>query len=456
VKPEASTEIATVEYDPGSMRLKTRVTAALVLSLGGAVLAGVLLLEYHGEPAVSAVEAICGDAASNGCQAVARSAYAHVASVPLAALGLLFYVSLASLLLLALLADAETVPAGARVAAAAFAAALAIDVALLGLQAFAIRAYCALCIATYAVNVAALFVLFPALRGAEGRVARLLRGEARPALAGWLLATGAAAAAIAAANLALTYRAERRAANLLGEPTAVTAGSSDPLARAQEEARRLKETLDDPQKREQYVTDKAVKEFEDATPLAFDLAGTPVEGPPAAPVQVVEFSDFLCPWCRALAVALKDFLPKSGSRLAIHFKNYPLDKSCNPHLQATVHEGACWLALGGLCAQDQGRFWPYHDRIFGTQMEKVGREDVGRLAGEAGLDRRALDACLDSPRTRERLAAQVAEAERSGVKGTPTVFLNGKRLPRVNDFLLAVDKESVRLGLPPLSASPAR
>jgi protein-disulfide isomerase/uncharacterized membrane protein len=438
------------------MRLKTRVMVALVLSLGGAVLAGVLLLEYHGEPAVSAVEAICGEAASNGCQAVARSAYAHVASVPLAALGMFFYVSLAVLLLLALLADAETLAAGARVAAGAFAVALAIDVALLGLQAFAIRAYCTLCITTYAVNVGALAVLFPALRSAEGRVARLLRGEARPTVGGWLLASGAALAAIAATHLALTYRAERRAAHLLGEPTAATAGSPEALQKAQEEARRLKETLDDPQKREQYVTEKAVKEFEDATPLAFDMAGTPGEGPPAAPVQVVEFSDFLCPWCRALAAALKDFLPRSGARVAIHFKNYPLDKSCNPKLQATVHEGACWLALGGICAQDQGRFWPYHDKVFGTQMEKAGRDDVGRLAAEAGLDRRALEACLDSPRTRERLAAQVAEAERSGVKGTPTVFLNGKRLPRVNDFLMAVDKEAARLGFPPLPAPSAR
>jgi protein-disulfide isomerase len=170
----------------------------------------------------------------------------------------------------------------------------------------------------------------------------------------------------------------------------------------------------------------------------------------------VEFSDFLCPWCRALAAALKDFLPRSGDRVAIHFKNYPLDKSCNPRLQNTVHEGACWLALGGICAQDQGRFWPYHDRVFGTQMEKARREDAGRLAAEAGLDRRALEACIDSPGTRERLAAQVAEAERSSVQATPTVFLNGKRLPRVNDFLLAVDKESVRLGFAPLAAPSAR
>jgi protein-disulfide isomerase/uncharacterized membrane protein len=437
--------------------MKRRVIAALILSFGGAILAGLLLLEYHGEPAVSAVEAICGEAASSGCQAVARSAYAHVAGVPLAGLGLFFYVSLAALLLLALLGSAETLAASARVAAAAFAVALAIDVALLGLQVFAIRAYCTLCIATYVVNIGALVALFPALRGAESRAARLLRGESRPALAGWLLASGATLAAIAAVNLTLTYRAERRAARILGEPSgAAPAGSSDALQRAQEEARRLKETLDDPQKREQYVTEKAVKEFEDATPLAFDMAGTPIEGPPAAPVQVVEFSDFLCPWCRALAAALKNFLPRSGARVAIHFKNYPLDKSCNPKLQSTVHEGACWLALGGICAQDQGRFWPYHDKVFGTQMEKAGRDDVGRLAAEAGLDRRALEACLEAPRTRERLAAQVGEAERSGVKGTPTVFLNGKRLPRVNDFLLAVDKEAARLGFPPLPTPSAQ
>ena len=430
-----------------------RASFAIVLCLAGAALSGLLLLEHHGErPAQAAVEAICGEGGQGGCEAVSRSAYARVAGVPLAALGLFFYLSLGGFLVLGWLAGAETLAATVATAIYALLLALAVDAALLGIQAFALKAYCMLCIATYAVNFAGVLVLLPAVRETRGQRGSLLRGEGRLVLAGWALCGSAVAAAILASDATLAYREEQRSARILGDPAAVSPGTapSGALQRAQEEARRLKEILDDPQKREQYLTEKSVKEFEDAAPLALSLAGTPVEGPPGAPIQVVEFSDFLCPFCRGVATAFNDYVPKSGGRVAIHFKHYPLDKACNPLLQNTVHEGACWLALGGICAHDQGRFWPYHDKVFGATLAKATREDAGRLAGEAGLDARALDACLGSARTKERLAADIAEAERSGVKATPTLFLNGKRLPRVSDFLLAVDKEAARLKLSPL------
>ena len=79
------------------------------------------------------------------------------------------------------------------------------------------------------------------------------------------------------------------------------------------------------------------------------------------------------------------------------------------------------------------------------------RADVLKLAGETGLDAGALGACLDAPGTQARLKAEIEEAERAGVKATPTLFLNGKKLSRVNDFLVMVEKESTRLGLPPLA-----
>jgi protein-disulfide isomerase/uncharacterized membrane protein len=434
-----------------------RAIVALVLALAGALLSSVLLLEHHGEtPGMAAVQAICGQG-DGGCDVVARSPYSRVAGVPLAALGIVFYLSLVALLLLTLLAGSTALVAGACGAAYALILALAIDAVLLGIQAFTIKAFCKLCLVTYAVNFAALLVLLPAVRAARGQLGSFFR-EARLVLAGWAFGTCAVAAAVLAANVALTYRAERRATQLLGDPAATAApgaASPDTLHGAQEEVRRLRETLDDPQKREQYLTEKALKEFEDAPVASFDLTG-PVAGPPSAPIKVLEFSDFLCPFCRSLALAFKDFLPKAGGRVSVYFKNYPLDKTCNPKLQHTVHEGACWLALGAICAQEQGRFWPYHDKVFGSQLTKVGREDAARLGGQAGLDVAALNACLTSTRARDRLSAEIAEAERGGVQATPTLFLNGKRLPRVNDFLLAVEKEAARLGLPAPSGTPAR
>ena len=165
---------------------------------------------------------------------------------------------------------------------------------------------------------------------------------------------------------------------------------------------------------EQYFTDKAAKEYADAKIETLDLKQAAAKGPPGAPVKVVEYSDFLCPFCRSLAAALHGFLPQAGERIQLFYKNYPLDQTCNPKLQRTVHPGACNLALGAICAQDQGKFWPYHDRAFAAAGENPKPEDVVRLAGEAGLDGAALGTCLAAPQTKERLTAQIEEARATG------------------------------------------
>ena len=430
-----------------------RAVAAIVLALAGAALSALLLLEHHGESfGVSAVQAVCGEGASSGCETVARSAYATLAGVPLAAVGLVFSLSIAGLLGLGALGSAETRDASGRVAAYAVVLALLIDLGLLAIQAFAIKAFCRLCLGTYVVNALILAALWPVAkpRALSASASGLLAAEGRLTVGGWVSTTIAIAAAVMALNTTLSHREARRTAGLLGSPT--SAGPEDAVKKAEAEMRRLKGILDDPQKREQYLTEKAVKEFEDATPLSLDVSQTPFSGPANAPIQVVEYSDYLCPYCRGLAGAFKDYIPKSGGRVSIHYKNYPLDKTCNPQLPATVHEGACWLALGALCSQQLGPFAAYQDKANTTPPKPMTRDDILRLASEAGIPSAAMGACLDAPATKARLSAEIEEARRVGVKATPTIFLNGKMLPRVNDFLLAVEKETRRLGLTPLTA----
>ena len=426
-----------------------RSAVTIALALAGLLVAALLLLEHHGE-SLGAAQAVCGEGPSNGCETVARSAYSSVGGVPLAAIGLGFYWSLASLLALALFASPEAAGAAKRACALAVALALLADVVLFGIQAFVIGAFCRLCLATYVVNALLLASLWPEFRSKIARLATLGRTEGRIILGGWALASLGAAVAVAALNTALSYREAARSTTILGSGPAA-------VQRAEAEAARLKEILDDPQKREQYVTDKSVKEFEDAVPQSFDLNLPPFSGPAGAPIHVVEFSDYLCPYCRGLAAGFKDYLPKSGGRVIIHYKNYPLDKACNAKLQNTVHEGACWLALGAICAQDLGNFPQYQDKAYSTPQRAMTREDAVRLGVEVGIPAGAMGACLESGKTRDRLLAEISEAERSGVKATPTVFIDGKQLPRLNDFLLAVEKESVRLGIPPLRPpAPAR
>jgi protein-disulfide isomerase/uncharacterized membrane protein len=465
-----------------------RVAAALGACLAAAALSGLLLLQHHGETfATTAVNQACGDGQTSGCEEVARSPWSKVGGMPLAGLGLVFYLSLAVALLLALLGPADLREPVAAVAVAALALGLLVDLGLLGVQAFAVHAFCRLCIATYVLGAIALLALWPAWRAAGTTAVLSMRADGRLLASAWAIGALLATAAVVAANTTLVYRAQRRQATLLGAPAAapVTAATPAPappgtpaVAPAaaagaplsppapgptgspdakywQERAQKLQETLDDPRKLEAYFSEKAQHEYDTAAVEAIDLTNAPVRGPANAPVKVVEYSDFLCPFCRNLAGALVQFVPQAGGRVAVYFKNYPLDAECNPKLKQSTHPGSCNLAMGAVCAQRQGKFEAYHDRVFSTELRSPSPADVARVAGEAGLNGAALQGCLEDPKTKEALAAQIAEANRLGVSATPTVYVNGKKLPRINDFVAVVDKEARKKGFPPL-APPAQ
>jgi protein-disulfide isomerase/uncharacterized membrane protein len=450
-----------------------------VCALLAAGVSALLLMQHHGETsAVQAVNEVCGDGKTSGCEQVARSSWSSVSGVPLAAIGLAFSLVLAAGCAVALVSPPEVGKSLGGLALILLGAALGVDVALGFIQAFALKAFCGLCVATYVLNAVAFAALWPAratLGGALGRFSP----ESRPALVGLGIALLGLASGVWAFQQALSARAALRSATVLGGPigdtpvpTATVAPTPEPgheghdharpapapVAAAaasgprnwQAEAQRLQAILDNPQQLQQYFTDKAAREYAAAKVEKIDLVGMPAKGPAEAPVKVVEYSDFLCPFCRDLAGGLSGFLPQAGGRVQIIYKHYPLDQTCNPNLQRSAHEGACLLAQGGVCAHEQGKFWAYHDKVFARPMERASREDVTRLAGESGLDPAAFGACIDAPRTKERLAAQIAEAKSIGVQSTPTVLINGKKLPRINDFLQVVDAEAQSKGFPKL------
>ena len=458
----AAVEAARPRPHVGRVRL---ILAALVCATSAAT-SGLLLLEHHGEPrATAAVNQVCGEGAQSGCETVARSRYSQIRGMPLAAVGLFFVLSVGSLLLLSLLAGPESHDAVAALALLAFVLALAADIVLLGVQVVAIRAFCRLCLLTYALNALALMLLLPARRDGAVVGEAVTKRDGRLVFVGWVLTTLALAGGVYAVEKALDAREKTRTTSILGGapatlPSVLPSRPLEPGSEAQryqeearvatEQARRLQEILDDPKKLEQYFAQKAAREFDANPVLPLKLDGVPSKGAPQGPIKVVEFSDFLCPFCRSIAGAFAGYIPQTANRVTLYYKNYPLDSLCNPNVKQTIHEGACWLAMGGLCAQEQNAFWPYHDKVFSSQLEKPEMKDVVRIATEAGLDAAAMQSCLASGRMKERLAAQIEEAREGGVNATPTVFINGKRLPRINDFVATVDKEAGRLGLPPM------
>jgi protein-disulfide isomerase len=150
--------------------------------------------------------------------------------------------------------------------------------------------------------------------------------------------------------------------------------------------------------------------------LDVEAFGPPL-GDPAAPVTLVEFSDFACPYCQKLRPELERFVKDNASRVRLFYKPFPLPS----------HARAAEAALAAEWARDKGVFWRMHDRIF-DQPHALSDDDLAAHAQALGGDPADLRKALSDGRHRARLAASMAEARLGGLRGTPTLFLNGRRL----------------------------
>jgi protein-disulfide isomerase len=143
----------------------------------------------------------------------------------------------------------------------------------------------------------------------------------------------------------------------------------------------------------------------------------PALGPSSAKVTLVAYSDFQCPYCaraRKVVEQLHELYPKE---LRIVFRHFPLAQ----HAQARP------AAEAAECAEEQGKFWPYHDLLF-DNPSALAKADLERYATDVKLDPNAFTTCLGSDRPKAVVAAAEAEGKRFGVQGTPALFLNGMKL----------------------------
>ncbi|MBX3047482.1 MAG: DsbA family protein [Anaerolineales bacterium] len=145
-------------------------------------------------------------------------------------------------------------------------------------------------------------------------------------------------------------------------------------------------------------------------------ADDPVFGPADAPVTIVEFADFQCPYCvRHFEQTHPLIVEQYGDQVRFVFKNYPL---------RSIHPDADAAAQAAECAQEQGKFWEYHDLLFGGTLG-LGREAYAGYADQLGLDADALLTCLDEGRYAESVQRDYELAQQLGVSSTPTFFING-------------------------------
>lgn len=162
----------------------------------------------------------------------------------------------------------------------------------------------------------------------------------------------------------------------------------------------------------------------------------PAIGPASAKVQIVEFSDFQCPYCAQVAPMARRLADTYGDKVRIAFRNFPLPN----------HPQALKAAEAARCAHAQGKFWPYHDRLFANQKALM-PADLKRYAAELGLDQAGFATCLEGGTFAGVVQGDLRDARSSGVSATPTFFVNGRLLSGAQpfeSFQRVIDEELAR------------
>jgi len=160
----------------------------------------------------------------------------------------------------------------------------------------------------------------------------------------------------------------------------------------------------------------------------------PPLGDPAAPITIVEFSDFQCPFCKQFRSKLEAFVERNKGRVKLYYKPFPLQN----------HPRAMEAAEAAEWARDQGIFWAFHDALY-ENAKALDDDSLAALATRLGKDGEDLKKSLRDQRFRAKVVDAQAEARRAGLPGTPTLYFNGRRhlIPDFSDTILefTVDDE---------------
>ena len=152
------------------------------------------------------------------------------------------------------------------------------------------------------------------------------------------------------------------------------------------------------------------------------LNHTPIRGVPNAPVMVVEFADYECPYCQQAYPALKKLEEEYKGKIALAYKDTPIPG----------HAHAEKASEAANCAGVQGKYWEYHDLLFASKQYDI--PDLKQHARQLNLDGAAFDKCLDSGEQAGAIKAQLAEFAKFGLEGTPSFFINGRFLSGAVDY----------------------
>jgi protein-disulfide isomerase len=186
------------------------------------------------------------------------------------------------------------------------------------------------------------------------------------------------------------------------------------------------------QERTQMVRQTYLEKLKAKTPVRTMLepprqtvkaSDSPAKGPSGAPIELIEFSDFQCPFCLRANPVVNQVLTTYGDKIHFVYRNYPLPN----------HPNARPAAEAAQCANEQGKFWPYHDRLF-ANAGQLSDAELKQSATQVGLDAPKFNACFDGHKYKAAVDADIQAADELGVSGTPAFFINGRAITGAQPF----------------------
>lgn len=200
-------------------------------------------------------------------------------------------------------------------------------------------------------------------------------------------------------------------------------------------------------KSESAVHDELKPKVLDKTVNAIDYSASPSKGPANAKVVIAEFSDFQCPFCGQATAWVDEILKAYPNDARVVFKHFPL----------AMHPQAHYAAQASLAAHAQGKFWPLHDKMF-ANFRTITPDTIKGWVKEVGLDEAAFTKAMESGKYKAQVDKEMKEGEKIGVQGTPSFFINGKKVngrPALADLKPYLDAE-IKAAAPATTAGDAK
>ncbi len=389
----------------GSCGMKKFIYVMLALSIAGVALSAYLTVEHY-YPEIGSALRLCGNDLNSACASLRNSPYSSVFGVPIAGIGLLFYLFILFTVLVADYAGERYYTYAAIIAFPATALALAVDIAL-AIILVVTGLFCGFCIATYGVTALMFatsilwyrFALRDAPGGLRGTVRQLVNADEsgpdrRAAVSLYVIFGFLLLFTVFSFNYILFLKTFTPAA---------------PRA----------------------AVDEHLRTFYAAAPERLELPPSALTiGPANARVRIIAFTDFLCSACSHLFEVEKQLFAQFKGSLAVTYYHYPLDTDCNPFAKRTTYPHSCSAARAMSAAAQKGFFprylslhFKYYRKISGGYTADTARALADSIAPDPGFM-----SLMGSPAVSAIIERDARLAEKLGISATPTLFINGRRM----------------------------